>query len=230
MAVVALANHSPPYLEKESAYVSATSISRELDDSYLIVSPYTEDDHLLQLDSVEPQCQFIARALTVMQVLRPDYATSPYSETFNWPEVIAQLRQILTSNGHKWQEQKFFVVVFKSQIPPTTVYSDLGKLDKAAHAEATQSGGFLKYVWMSSQAYIPADKTRYWFGSPDRMGRNLATCIWRSQDDARRGGTGPAHREAAGSARHLYTDWNIERHALVIRDNAEEWEITPWSG
>jgi hypothetical protein len=157
MAVVAPANQSPPYVEKESAYVSATSISRELDGSYLIVSPYTEDDHLLRLDSVEPQCQFIARALTVMQVLRPDYATSPYFETFNWPEVIAQLRQILTSNGHKWQEQK-------------------------------------------------------------------------SQDDARRGGTGPAHREAAGSARHLYTDWNIERHALVIRDNAEEWEITPWSG
>jgi translation initiation factor 3 subunit H len=35
-------------------------------------------------------------------------------------------------------------VVFRSQIPPTTVYADLGALDKAAHEEATKSGGFLK--------------------------------------------------------------------------------------
>lgn len=32
----------------------------------------------------------------------------------------------------------------RSQISPTTDYSHLGALDKAAHAEAVQSGGFLK--------------------------------------------------------------------------------------
>lgn len=147
MAVVAPANQISIYQEKSSDYLSVTDSLgplREVDENHLIVSPYSEDEHLLQLDSVEPQCQYLAKALTVMQVLRPDYATSPYEETFNWPQVIAQLRKIIAANDHTWQEQKFFVVVFKSQIPPTTKYSDLGKLDKAAHAEATKSGGFLK--------------------------------------------------------------------------------------
>jgi hypothetical protein len=35
-------------------------------------------------------------------------------------------------------------VVFRSRIPPTTDYAHLGELDKAAHAEAMASGGFLK--------------------------------------------------------------------------------------
>ena len=69
---------------------------------------------------------------------------------------------------------------------------------------------------------------RYWFGSPDVDGRNMATCIWRSQDDARKGGAGPAHREAAGSARSLYSFWKIDRHRLTIRDGVENWELSAW--
>lgn len=49
--------------------------------------------------------------------------------------------------------------------------------------------------------------SRYWFGSPDEDGRNLATCVWRSQEDARIGSVGEAHRKAAGATRYLYTEW-----------------------
>ncbi|KAI9732456.1 MAG: hypothetical protein M1818_007494 [Claussenomyces sp. TS43310] len=179
----------------------------------LVVSPYVEDKHLLYLDTVDTQCQLLARALTVMKALRADYATAPYLDTFNWAEVFAILQQLIQTSEIKWKERKFYVVIFRSQIPPTTKYSDLGTLDIAAHAEATKSGGFLKY----------------WFGTPDHLGQNLATCIWRSKEDARLGGVGPAHREAAMSARHLYSNWNIERLALVIGEEAKNWEFQPWS-
>lgn len=70
---------------------------------------------------------------------------------------------------------------------------------------------------------------RYWFGNPDAEGRNLATCIWRSRTDAIQGGEGPAHRKAAGSARHLYSDWQIDRNRLIIRDGVESWDMIDWA-
>lgn len=71
--------------------------------------------------------------------------------------------------------------------------------------------------------------SRYWFGTPDQEGRNLATCVWRSQQDARQGGVGPAHRKAAGAARHLYSEWRIDRHRLIIRDDLVSWQIVDWA-
>ncbi|KAK8116679.1 uncharacterized protein PG998_004960 [Apiospora kogelbergensis] len=183
------------------------------DGSFLVTSPYTEREHCLDLRSVDTENALLARALVHMKSLRPDYATAPYTETFNWSEVMGELAGLLRETGHKWKETSFYIVAFRSQIPPSTVYAELGELDKAAHAEAVASGGFLKY----------------WFGTPDRDGRNLATCVWRSLHDARAGGVGPAHRKAAGSARHLYTDWKIDRHRLIIREELSSWEIVDWT-
>ncbi|KAI1275288.1 hypothetical protein F5Y07DRAFT_180668 [Xylaria sp. FL0933] len=179
----------------------------------LVTSPYTEREHLLDLRSVDLENAILAQALVHLKCLRPDYATAPYILTFNWEDVMQLVKWLAQQNEHSWKERSFFVVAFRSQIPPTTVYEDLGILDKAAHAEATASGGFLKY----------------WFGSPDKDGKNLATCVWRSQEDARKGGIGPAHRRAAGAARDLYSHWKIDRHRLIIRDNVESWEITDWA-
>ncbi len=57
----------------------------------------------------------------------------------------------------------------------------------------------------------------------------MATCVWRTREDARLGGVGPAHRRAAGATRQLYTEWKIERLGLMIRDAAEKWEISEWA-
>ncbi|KAI0404567.1 eukaryotic translation initiation factor 3 subunit-like protein [Xylaria palmicola] len=179
----------------------------------LVISPYTEREHLLNLKSLDAENAILAQALVHLKCLRPDYATAPYNDTFNWEEVMAQVKRLAQQREHSWKGSSFFVVAFRSQIPPTTVYEDLGALDKAAHAEATASGGFLKY----------------WFGSPDKDGKNLATCVWRSQEDARKGGIGPAHRRAAVAARDLYSHWKIDRHKLIIRDEVESWEITDWA-
>ncbi len=121
----------------------------EVSKDLLIISPYVETPHLLDLRTLEPQAQMLAVALTNLKSLRADYATAPYVEIFNWTEVIANLRQLIAETGQTWNEQKFYIVVFRSQIPATTDYSHLGVLDKAAHAEAMKSGGFLKSVVMN---------------------------------------------------------------------------------
>ncbi|KAI0594530.1 eukaryotic translation initiation factor 3 subunit-like protein [Biscogniauxia sp. FL1348] len=178
------------------------------EEHFLVVSPYTEKAHLLDLRTLDRENALLAQALTHMKCLRDDYATAPYTDTFNWSEIMEELGRLAQQSGHRWRETSFYVVAFRSQIPPTTAYEDLGALDKAAHAEATASGGFLKY----------------WFGSPDKDGRNLATCLWRSQEDAKKGGVGPGHRRAAAAARDLYSHWKIDRHRLIIRDDAVQVE------
>ncbi|KAI0106499.1 hypothetical protein GGR51DRAFT_172768 [Nemania sp. FL0031] len=193
--------------------VAAPATLPEEIENLLVISPYTAREHLLDLRTLDMENAILAQALVYLKCLRPDYATAPYIDTFNWTEVIDQVKRLAQQKGHSWKASSFFIVAFRSQIPPTTVYEDLGALDKAAHIEATASGGFLKY----------------WFGSPDKDGKNLATCVWRSQEDARKGGVGPAHRRAAAAARDLYSHWKIDRHRLIIRDEVESWEITDWA-
>jgi len=112
--------------------------------SLLTISPYTDKEHLLDLRTLDMENAILAQALVHLKCLRPDYATAPYADTFNWAEVMEHVKRLARQKQHRWRNSSFFVVAFRSQIPPTTVYEDLGVLDKAAHAEATASGGFLK--------------------------------------------------------------------------------------
>lgn len=111
---------------------------------FLQMSPYTEQAHLLDLQTLDEENGLLALALVKMKNTRDDYATAPYLDIFNWTEIIEHLRTLARETNHHWRETSFYIVAFRSQIPPTTVYADLGVLDKAAHAEATASGGFLK--------------------------------------------------------------------------------------
>jgi hypothetical protein len=179
----------------------------------LVVSPYTTRSHLLDLDSIPLTCVHLARALTVMRATRKDYATAGYTESFNWNKVIEHLKRLIEKDDAcQWQDQQFYIVVFRSQIPPSTDRPHLGALDELSHAEAMESGGLLKY----------------WFGIPDHTGRNLATCVWRAIDDSKRGSAGKGHRQAAKEARALYTEWKIERLRLKIGPGAKTWEIVEW--
>ncbi len=72
------------------------------------------------------------------------------------------------------------------------------------------------------------DVARYWYGSPDPELRNLATCIWKSREDAVEGGRGPAHRKAAGATRSMYAYWKIDQHRLTIDENVGSWQISNW--
>ncbi|KAH7143866.1 hypothetical protein EDB81DRAFT_509929 [Dactylonectria macrodidyma] len=199
---------------KPDAQVHVSQVEPEVltNSRYLMQSPYADQDHLLDLESLDNENGLLAKGLTQLQVLRKDYATAPYVDSFNWPEVIAEVKRLAVESGKGFKQSSFYIVAFRSQIKTSTEYADLGRLDKAAHAEAVASGGFLKY----------------WFGEPDSDLRNLATCIWRSREDAKKGGRGPAHREAAGATRAMYAFWKIDQHRLIIRDDVESWEIIPW--
>ncbi|KZL77729.1 UPF0643 protein [Colletotrichum tofieldiae] len=197
---------------KESSAVNVNEIDINNTDRFLVHSPYTDPEHLLDLETLDDENALLARALSQMKCLRADYATAGYVESFNWGDVMGELKNLVQSTGKTFKETSFYIVAFRSTIPPSTVYEDLGVLDKAAHAEANQVGGFLKY----------------WFGSPDSEGRNLATCVWRSRPDAVKAGHGPAHRRASRATASMYSFWRIDRHRLIIRDGAESWEIVDW--
>ena len=164
-----LLQHCPDYTSSAfQSYlnsVTAIHLFRYFDfasyrEKLLVVSPYTSRAHLLDLAALTRSQVLLAKALTILTPIDNAYATQPYTKSFNWDEVFYSLKMLVNAERHVWKEQHFYIVVFKSQIPPTTNRSHLGDLDKRAHAEAMKTGGLLKY----------------WFGVPDVDGRNLATC------------------------------------------------------
>ena len=52
-------------------------------DEKLVVSPYTEEPHLLDLRTLDVPNQLVAKALMRLECLRTDYATAPYIQIFN---------------------------------------------------------------------------------------------------------------------------------------------------
>ena len=166
-----LASHAPDpqaaelHLEHSNAKsIPALDAESKADvGDFLVVSPYISQPHLLDLRPLQESQKLLARALTVLDPVRVDYATAPYHQTFNWNAVVNRLKFLNGEAGHAWTRQHFYIVVFRSRVPPTTDRVELGELDQKSHVEATKSGGLLKY----------------WFGMPDENGRNLATCMER---------------------------------------------------
>lgn len=139
--IAAVAPVEPP---KRDAVVETEQNSEWQESRFLIQSPYTERAHQLDLQTLNDENRLFAQALTVLDATRPDYATAEYTASFNWPEVLDNLKALVRESGKKFHETSFYIVAFRSQIKPSTDYSHLGELDKAAHKEAVDSGGFLK--------------------------------------------------------------------------------------
>ncbi|KAL8749156.1 MAG: hypothetical protein Q9199_007859 [Rusavskia elegans] len=179
----------------------------------LMVSPYTTRPHLLDLTLLNGAQILLAKALTILAPVAASYATSPYISSFNWKAVFSLLAASAKASGYAWKEQFFYVIIFRSQIPPSTSRSDLAALDMKAHAEAMVGNGLLKY----------------WFGTPDADGRNLATCIWRRREDALPGSSGEGHKAAMRATIKMYTEWLVERRKLIVGENVQNWDIIPWT-
>lgn len=188
--------------------------------NYIQTSPYTEQEHLLDLNALTKPHRIMAQALTGMQPLSGQYATMAYKEAFNWEDVVDKVRELSEAEGagYVFPEMSFYVIVFRSKVPPGVYRPELGDLDKEAHREAVESGWLLKY----------------WFGTADQEGKNLATlvlaqfvvfdggfladfvlwvysCLWRHIDDAKLGGSGPV--------RHNMSDWLKYRGMLIVRQS-----------
>ncbi|RDW76379.1 uncharacterized protein DSM5745_06371 [Aspergillus mulundensis] len=204
------------YPESESQPAPTSDLiedeSSKSDSRYLITSPYTTPEHLLDLSTLDTPNRLLAQALTTLTPTRADYATAPYAESFNWSSVSATLHDLAAKEGYSWKRQSFYVVVFRSTLQTDIDGERLHLLDERSHAEAVTSGGLL----------------RYWFGVKNEKRENLATCVWRSREDARAGGTGPWHAKARGAARVMYEQIVFTTLELVVGEEVGEWEFREW--
>jgi len=57
----------------------------------LVSSPYKGVEHHLDLTSVPETSRQLALALQKLQPVTEDYQTEPYSESFNWQEIVGLL-------------------------------------------------------------------------------------------------------------------------------------------
>ncbi|KAF3929303.1 hypothetical protein AA313_de0208124 [Arthrobotrys entomopaga] len=198
----------------DPAIIDSLDLSGRLHDNHhLVASPYPDEDHLLDLTTLAHPHQLLAKSLTIMNANTAEYAVEPYDEAFNWDQILVALRKLSSKENYKFPRSEFYIIVFRSRLPFGADRTHLGKLDKDAHLEAVVSGQLLKY----------------WFGTPHpETGRNLATCIWRHRDDAKKGGAGPGHVRAMEAVRNIYIEWRVERLKLVIEDDASSWSISKW--
>lgn len=190
-----------------------SSDTQSSEETLLITSPYNSPTHLLDLTTLDTANQLFAKALTIFTPIRPGYATAPYLESFNWTAVFSFLRELSQAEEYHFPRTSFYVVAFRSKLFPDTDGGRLGLLDDHSHREATESGGLLKY----------------WFGSKDGEHRNLATCLWRSREDARNGGIGPWHQKARAAGREMYESIDFKTMELVVEDGVSGWEMKDWS-
>ncbi|THZ41202.1 hypothetical protein D6C90_05636 [Aureobasidium pullulans] len=178
-------------------------------DSLLVVSPYTTAPHLLDLNRYDTASQLFAKALTILRPTHDDYATTEYTSTFNFQEVVDTLRKLARAESCAWQKKEFYVVSFRSQLKHEVDGDRLFQLDAFSHQEAMTSGGLLKY----------------WYGVKNEDRRNLATCFWESRQHARDGGRGPWHAQARAAATIWYESIVFKTYVLTIGDGANSWEF-----
>ncbi|KAJ5562018.1 hypothetical protein N7535_003519 [Penicillium sp. DV-2018c] len=181
-------------------------------DVRLIASPYNDVPHLLNIAALETQDRLFALALAYLKPVRDDYATAEYTESFNWTEVFDLLKAFSQAEDHTWTSQSYYVVIFRSTLKPDIDSDRLYELDAHSHQEAIASGGLLKY----------------WFGAKNDKHQNLATCIWRTRNDARLGGRGPWHAKARAAAAVMYQQIVFTTYRLDIQDGVQDWKLSAW--
>ncbi|KAF2097973.1 hypothetical protein NA57DRAFT_57145 [Rhizodiscina lignyota] len=198
-----------PEKHREAQAMEARQDSAVTAQDLIITSPYTELSHQLHLSTLDIQSALLARALTAFEFATPSYATASYETAIKWPLVMERLRDLCAEEGHTWSKQTFYAVAFFSKLQEGVDRDLLYQLDKESHREAVESGGLLMY----------------YFGSPNEERRNLATCMWRSEKDAKLGGTGPWHKRARLEARNLYETIEFKRMDFIIEDGVSGYSI-----
>jgi hypothetical protein len=160
-------------------------------------SPHNRNDALsyaplntaTRLPDIDPASFSLHKALHRFRPITPDYADVPYSQAFNWDELILPIEE----------EREWYCVVFRSKRKVGSKSEALYEADKNAHEEAVQNGGLIAY----------------WYGVPDPVsGLNLATCIWQSRKHAIAANSRPHHMEAMRLTAESYERYDLERHVL----------------
>lgn len=157
------AKHKKLSRTKDFTAEEIASFAAPLPNRHLLqASPYSDLTHHLDLATLDKPLQLFAKALTNMRCITQDYATAPYPQAFNWDSIVDVFsRSMLAEQPDAAPDDlDLYVIVFRSRVNKSADIELLGQLDKAAHLEAVDGGGLLKY----------------WFGTPNDLGRNLATC------------------------------------------------------
>ncbi|KAJ7096333.1 hypothetical protein C8R44DRAFT_717766 [Mycena epipterygia] len=142
-----------------------------------------------RLPDIDPASLSLHKALHHFKPKNGDYAVTPYSEAFNWDQLV------LPEN----EERDWYCVVFRSKRKAGSDGTSLYDADKKAHEEAVHNGGLLLY----------------WYGIPNQeTGMNLATCIWQSRKHAIAATSQPHHIRAMRLAADSYEVYDLERHVL----------------
>ncbi len=129
-------------------------------DSRIIASPYNDENHLLDLNSLGVEDRILSLALTTVRPVKPDYATLDLVDGLNAAEVNEMIQRLSSSLGLVWTSRSYYLVTFRSKMKPEYDQNRLFELDKHSHEEAIQSGGLLKY----------------WFGTVNEHRRHHALC------------------------------------------------------
>ncbi|KAJ7287543.1 hypothetical protein C8J57DRAFT_1654158 [Mycena rebaudengoi] len=158
-----------------------------------------------RLPNIDPASLSLHKALHYFKPYNGDYASTPYSEAFNWDQLVLPADE----------ERSWYIVVFRSKRKARSDGDALYEADKKAHEEAVHNGGLLMY----------------WYGIPNQeTGMNLATCIWQSRQHAIAANSRPHHIRAMRLAADAYEVYELER--LVLRKTLGSTGVTiePFSG
>jgi hypothetical protein len=118
--------------------------------------------------------------------IRPDYATVPISEGFDWSSLAGVLFSPL------------YLVVFRSVRREEADLDLLRKYDDRAYADALRRGGLL----------------RYFKGEMNERRECLSFCLWESREQAVGASGGARHREAADITAQMYESYELGRYEL----------------
>src|SRR5258705_1725857 len=129
------------------------------------------------------------------------YAGLPIADAFSWAHVAAAV-----------PTGDWYLVAFRSIARPDADLARLEAYDDWAHAEASQAPGFV----------------HYYKGPLSSDGSCLSFCLWTSRAEARAAAGRPAHLDAVGLIREIYTAYTLEFHSLRNRHARAPLEFAPY--
>jgi len=158
-----------------------------------------------RLPDIDPPSLSLHKALHEFKPLSSEYASTLYTEAFNWSELLLP----------KEDEREWYCVVFRSKREAGSDAGSLYEADRHAHEEAIRNGGLIMY----------------WYGVPhETTGANLATCIWQSRKYAVAAISRPSHVTAMRLAAESYEVYSLERHILRKVKGQSGITIEPYVG
>ncbi|CAK7905606.1 hypothetical protein CAAN1_14S04500 [[Candida] anglica] len=217
-------HHTALIDDDEGLFQPVREFSEPLDASpeYIRSSPYHEQEHQLQLDTLDVGYRSLALALQSFVPVNgnKDYQYEEYEKAFPIKEIVERAQEYSKLLGEEnLPELTAYVIGFRSILhvevqESAEKRSISARIDKGSHTEANISGGLLKY----------------WFGTPDdENAKNLATCWWTNREAAKIGGGGKTHREGMALVKSWYKHWQVEEYELHVLPRGEGYTFGPVS-